>query len=161
MTDEQTIGQQIYDLARELFPICRSITGEGVRQTLRILQRHLPELVVHEIPSGQQCLDWTVPDEWNITDAYIVGPDGHKIVDFATSNLHVVGYSVPIDTVLSLEQLKEHIYTLPDQPDAIPYVTSYYQRRWGFCMTHAQFATLSEGQYRAVIRSSITPGVLN
>jgi aminopeptidase-like protein len=154
-------GTFCHALATELFPICRSITGEGVRDTLRILSRELPGLQVHEVPSGTQAFDWTVPPEWNITEAYLEDEGGQRIVDFATSNLHVVGYSVPVDTWLDLEQLQPHLHSLPDQPNAIPYVTSYYSPRWGFCLTHAQREALASGRYHAVIRSSLEPGSLN
>jgi aminopeptidase-like protein len=154
------IGQEIYSLCVELFPICRSITGNGVRKTLQILQNYIPELNIIEVPSGTQAFDWTVPKEWNINDAYIIDPQGNKIVDFQVSNLHVVGYSTPINTTLSLEALQTHLHSLPDQPDAIPYITSYYQERWGFCLPHRQRAQLIPGQYRVFIDSSLVQGHL-
>lgn len=154
------IVQEIYSLCVELFPICRSITGNGVRKTLKILQNYMPDLNIIEVPSGTQAFDWTVPKEWNINDAYIIDPQGNKIVDFQVSNLHVVGYSTPISTTLSLEALQTHLHSLPDQPDAIPYITSYYQERWGFCLSHRQRAQLIPGQYRVFIDSSLTQGHL-
>lgn len=157
---EIQIGKAIYDLAVELFPITRSITGNGVRETLKIIQRELPELKIHEVPSGVKAFDWTVPPEWNIRDAYIIDPDGTKIVDFKQSNLHVISYSTPIDTILSLEELQNHLHSLPDQPDAIPYLTSYYQRSWGFCITHNQRQVLNPGNYRVKIDSIIEEGFL-
>lgn len=158
--DMKAAGLEMYARARRLFPICRSLTGDGVRETLAILGEDMPGLTVHEVPSGSQCLDWIVPPEWNIRGARLTGPDGKKVVDFADHNLHVVGYSVPIDIELELEALQPHLYSLPDQPDAIPYVTSYYKKRWGFCMTHAQRERLKPGRYRATIDSTLAPGHL-
>ena len=160
LPDTASVGARAYALARELFPICRSLTGPGVRQTLHILQRELPELTLHEVPSGTQCFDWTVPPEWSIREGYIATEDGRRVVDFATHNLHVVGYSTPVDAVLSLEELRPHLYSLPDQPDAIPYVTSYYRERWGFCMSHRQLESLKPGRYRIKIDSTLAPGSL-
>ena len=161
MKSGATVGEQMHAFVSTLFPICRSITGAGVRATLSAISEHLPGLEIHSVPSGTRSFDWTVPDEWNISSARLTGPDGQKIVDFADHNLHVLGYSEPIDCVLSLEELQPHLYSLPDQPELIPYVTSYYQRRWGFCLTHAQRQRLVPGEYRAVIRSTLAPGCLN
>ena len=155
-----SLGSKIYKLAEELFPICRSITGDGVRETLSILQSHLSSLVVHEVPSGTECFDWTVPPEWNIRDAYIVTPNGQKICDFRSSNLHVLNYAVPVDKTVNLAELQEHLYSLPDQPDAIPYVVSYYAERWGFCLSHDQREDLEEGSYQVFIDSTLAPGSL-
>jgi aminopeptidase-like protein len=155
------LGLLMHELASELWPITRSITGPGVRKTLEILKREIPELCMQSIPSGTQCFDWTVPEEWSITDAFIEDEAGKRIVDFQNNNLHVVGYSVPADKWLDLEELQSHVHSLPDQPDAIPYVTSYYSRRWGFCIAEAQRQSLKPGRYHAVIRSDLKAGVLN
>ena len=150
--DLSDAGRKMHELAAELWPIARSITGPGVRKTLEILQRELPELTIHSIPSGTRCFDWTVPEEWSIAEAYIEGDAGQRILDFHDNNLHVVGYSVPVNEWLDLQQLQSHLHSLPEQPDAIPYVTSYYSRRWGFCMTERQRQSLRPGRYRAVIK---------
>ncbi len=127
-------GEQMHEFAARLFPICRSLTGNGVRQTLSEIRNHLPALSIHEVPSGTAAFDWVVPEEWNITAARLTGPDGRVVVDFEDHNLHVVGYSEPVDCVLPLEQLQAHLHSLPEMPEAIPYVTSYYRRNWGFCL---------------------------
>jgi len=153
------IGKEIYELIQELFPICRSITGDGVRQTLKIIQKHIP-LKIYEVPTGTKVFDWEVPKEWNILDAYIKNSKGEKIVDFKKSNLHVLNYSIPIHKKISLIELKEHIFTLPEHPDWIPYRTSYYKENWGFCMTHNQFQNLKDEQYEVCIDSSLINGNL-
>lgn len=150
----------MYDLAKELFPICRSLTGKGVRDTLSIIQREIP-ISIHSVPSGTRAFDWTVPDEWNIEDGWLEDPNGRRFAEFRRHNLHLMGYSQPIDSVLPLEKLQAHLHSLPNQPDAIPYRTSYYNRNWGFCLTHRERLALLEGTYRAVIKSSLEPGQLN
>ena len=149
----------MYSLVRELYPICRSITGDGVRETLKRVGAHIA-LKVHEVPTGTQVFDWTVPKEWNIRDAYVKDPSGAKIIDFKKSNLHVLNYSSPFRGKMSLAELRPHLYTLPDQPDWVPYKTSYYQERWGFCLSHRQLERLSEGSYEVVVDSSLEPGHL-
>jgi aminopeptidase-like protein len=154
-----TDGKAMMALVEELFPICRSITGNGVRQTLEILQRFIA-LQVSEVSSGTSILDWTVPLEWNIRDAYIARDDGRHVVDFAANNLHIVQYSQPIDTTMPLADLRPHLHSLPDRPDWIPYRTSYYAENWGFCLTDRQLSDLTEGIYRVVIDSDLGPGHL-
>lgn len=150
----------MYQLAEKLFPICRSITGDGVRQTLDILKEEYGDIQVYEVPSGTQVFDWTVPREWNIRDAYIEDSQGKRIIDFKENNLYVMGYSLPMDRVMSLEELKKIIFTQPDQPDVIPYVTSYYQQRSGFCMSENLKNSLQEDTYHCVIDSELKEGSL-
>lgn len=154
------IGEKLYQLICELYPICRSITGNGFRETLSIIQKHIP-LEIHEVPSGTQVFDWTVPKEWNINDAYIKNSQGEKIVDFANSNLHAINYSIPVDKKVSLAELKEHLFTIPEYPDWIPYRTSYYQEMWGFCLSHNQYLQLQDEEYEVYIDSSLEPGYLS
>lgn len=153
------IDKQMYKLIKRLFPICRSITGNGVRKTLNIIQEIIP-MTQKEIPSGTKVFDWTVPDEWNIKDAYVKDKKGNRIIDFKKSNLHIVGYSIPFEGKLSLKELKEHLYTLPEQPEVIPYITSYYRRRWGFCLADNDYKQLKEGMYEVNIDSTLKPGSL-
>lgn len=157
---DSAVYAEMYKWASELFPICRSLTGDGVRQTLQYFQKIIPELKICEIPSGTKCFDWTVPDEWSIREAYLIGPDGSRVLDFHKNNLHVVGYSVPVDVELDLDELQQFLHSLPEQPDAIPYVTSYYRQRWGFCISDKQRRELKQGRYRAYIDSQLSPGSL-
>ena len=152
-------GEEMFQLIRRLYPICRSITGNGVRETLKILQEYIP-LTTHEVRSGTQVFDWSVPKEWNIRDAYIRNLNGEKIVDFQKSNLHVLNYSIPVHAKVSLKELQEHLYTLPEHPDWIPYRTSYYRENWGFCLTHNQLQQLSESEYEVSIDASLEDGHL-
>jgi aminopeptidase-like protein len=154
-----TIGDDLIALASDIYPICRSITGDGVRETLQIIRRHI-DLNVHEVPTGTPVFDWIIPREWNIRGAYIKDACGEKIVNFDQSNLHVMSYSIPVRKHVSLAELKAHTHTLPEQPDVIPYRTSYYSENWGFCMTHRQFENLQDGVYEVVIDSSLEDGFL-
>lgn len=153
------VGKRIYQLAAELYPICRSITGDGIRQTLSQIQEHIP-LTLTEVPSGVQVLDWMTPKEWNIRDAYIKAPDGKRIADFRNSNLHVLNYSVPVHRTMSLAELRPHLFSIPEHPDWIPYRTSYYEENWGFCIRHSELLRLQDGPYEVLIDSSLEPGRL-
>jgi len=155
-----TEGEFMHELAHQVWDFPRSITGNGVRDTLKAFTEYLPGLEIHEVPSGTEVLDWVVPDEWNISGAYLVGPTGERVIDFADSNVHVVSYSEPVDIELDLDSLQPHLHSDPDHPDAIPYVTSYYNRTWGFCLTQEQRDSLIPGTYRAVIDSTLEPGSL-
>jgi aminopeptidase-like protein len=155
------LGKLMHGWATDLFPIARSLTGPGVRKTLSYLKCLLPALEIRSVPSGTSAFDWTVPNEWIIRSAYIADEAGQMIVDFAENNLHVIGYSESVDQWLDLAELQEYLHSLPEQPDAIPYITSYYQRRWGFCLSHNQREKLKPGRYRAVIDSELKPGALN
>lgn len=156
----QEIGHTMYLWAKDLFSICRSITGNGVRQTLAYIKKLIPNLTVHEVPSGTPAFDWIVPDEWNIEDAYVLNSRNERIIDFKKNNLHVMGYSEPVEIKLSLEKLKPYLHTLQNQPDAIPYVTSYYKRHWGFCLSLNDLQKMEPGEYTAVIKSTLIPGSL-
>ncbi len=158
--DFERLGHEIHDFAREAYPICRSITGDGVRQTLEIVKRQIP-LEIREAASGTQVFDWTVPPEWNVRDAWVKNGAGERVIDFRAHNLHLLSYSVPVRRTLSLAELKEHLFTLPNAPDLIPYRTSYYQERWGFCLSHRQLESLEEGDYEVVIDSTLEPGHLS
>lgn len=153
-------GHAMHNLASRLWPLNRSLTGEGVRQTLTILQEYLPTLAIHEVPSGMTCFDWTVPREWRVREAWVKDASGSKVIDFSRNNLHLVGYSIPVDTHLSLDELQEYLYSLPEQPDAIPYITSYYKERWGFCLSQLDRDRLVPGEYHVHIDSELFDGSL-
>jgi aminopeptidase-like protein len=153
------IGVELLRFASELFPICRSITGNGVRQTLSLIGAKIP-LAISEVPTGTPVFDWTVPKEWNIRDAYIQGPDKKRVIDFQKSNLHVLNYSTPIRATMSLQDLKPHLFTIPQHPDWIPYRTSYYKENWGFCLAHNQLLALNDQDYEVCIDSSLENGSL-
>jgi aminopeptidase-like protein len=153
------VGNKMYGLIKELYPICRSITGDGVRQTLDRIGRIVP-LEVHEVPTGTEVFDWTVPREWNIDEAFIEDENGNRLIDFRDHSLHVVSYSVPVDGVYEWDELEPHLHTLPEHPDWIPYRTSYYKENWGFCLAHRDLDRFKAGPFRVVIRSSLTDGNL-
>jgi aminopeptidase-like protein len=153
------IGDELFAFAAKIYPLCRSITGNGVRQTLREVGAHIA-LDIHEVPTGTAVFDWTIPREWNIRDAYIKNKHGKKVVDFQKSNLHVMSYSVPVQRQMSLGELKPHLHTLPDQPELIPYRTSYYAENWAFCMTHSEFEDLPDETYEVLIDSTLANGHL-
>jgi aminopeptidase-like protein len=157
--DPQELGREIHGLMAELYPICRSITGDGFRRTLERLRREIP-IEVHEVPSGTRVFDWTVPREWNIRDAYVKNAQGERVIDFQKHNLHILNYSVPIHRKMELGELKKHLHSLPDQPDLIPYRTSYYSENWGFCLAHRDLMQLEEGDYEVEIDSSLEDGHL-
>jgi aminopeptidase-like protein len=155
------VGERMHGWLRDLFPVCRSLTGPGVRQTLDYLGERLPGLTRHSVESGTKVFDWVVPPEWTIRSATLLGPDGTVVADLRDHTLHVMGYSRPVDVELDLEELQPHLHSLPEQPDAIPFVTSYYRESWGFCLTHRQRSALPPGRYRARIDSTLGPGRLD
>lgn len=157
--DSQFSGRRMYAMIEEMYPLCRSITGDGVRRTLDIIGQRNP-LTIHEVLTGTQVFDWTVPEEWNIRDAYIKNPQGETVLDFHKSNLHVVSYSAPIHATLSLNELKRHLFTLPEHPDWTPYRTSYYEKSWGFCLPHNELLHWHPGPYEVHIDSTLAPGSL-
>ncbi|WP_353063318.1 DUF4910 domain-containing protein [Tunturibacter psychrotolerans] len=160
--EQQTLaesGQKLHQFAAELYPICRSITGDGIRRTLAMIGDRIP-LQISEVATGTAVFDWTVPKEWNIRDAYIKDSAGRRVVDFRENNLHVLNYSTPIHATLSLSKLKEHLFTLPEHPDRIPYRTSYYSPKWGFCLTHKQMLALDEDGYEVCIDTTVEDGYL-
>src|SRR5512144_256306 len=155
----EEIGGEMHDLIRELFPLPRSITGNGLRQTLAAIGERIP-LELTEVPTGTPVLDWTIPQEWNVSAAWIDGPDGKRVVDLADSNLHVLGYSVPVARRVGLAELQEHLFSLPEHPDWIPFRNSYYHPNWGFCVQHRLLESLPEGEYEVRIDSTLEDGSL-
>lgn len=147
------------ELIQRLYPICRSITGNGVRETLRIIGEHIP-IQIHEVPTGTKVFDWTVPKEWNVKDAYVKNSKGERVIDFQKSNLHVVNYSVPVRARMRLNELKKHLHSLPEHPEWIPYLTSYYKELWGFCLPHRELLALPDDEYEVMIDSTLEPGSL-
>jgi aminopeptidase-like protein len=158
--DRERVGRSAHELVAELYPICRSITGDGVRRTLDIIGKRLP-LRRHEVPTGTPVFDWTVPREWNISDAWVADASGRRVIDFQRSSLHVVNYSVPVRARMPLEELRPHLHTLPEYPDWTPYRTSYYQETWGFCLAHRDYLALADGEYEVRIDSSLADGHLS
>jgi aminopeptidase-like protein len=154
------IGNEMHQWATVLFPLNRSLTGDGVRQTLAFIKEHLPNLKIIEVPSGTDAFDWKVPKEWAIEDAWIADLTGKKLIDFKRNNLHVMGYSVPVDKIVSRDELESHLFSLPDLPDAIPYVTSYYKENYGFCLTQVQKDELGDGPFHIYIDSKIFDGAM-
>lgn len=153
------IGQDAYSLVEELYPICRSITGNGVRRTLQIIDRYIP-LSISEVPTGTEVFDWKIPKEWNIEDAWIKTESGEKIVDFKNSNLHVLNYSMPVHRIITRQELRDHLYTIPEYPDWIPYRTSYYKETWGFCISHRSYEAMKDEKYEVYINSTLADGHL-
>ena len=156
----EEIGHDIHKLAQDLWPLNRSLTGDGVRHSLSIIKKHLPSLKVYEIPSGTSSFDWIVPQEWSVNEAWIKTPKGDKICNFKKNNLHLVGYSQPIKKLVSKVELDKHLYSIPEMPTAIPYVTSYYEKNWGFCITEEERKTLGDGDYEVYIDSELKEGSL-
>ncbi|MCB1905363.1 MAG: DUF4910 domain-containing protein, partial [Gammaproteobacteria bacterium] len=157
--DEEVLGRQLFDCVADLYPICRSITGDGVRETLARLGRIVP-VQIHEVPSGTAVFDWTIPDEWNVHDACVKDARGERVIDFRSCNLHLVNYSVPFRGRMLLEELRSHLFALPDRPEWIPYRTSYYQKNWGFCLSQQQLDALPPGEYEVCIDASLKSGYL-
>lgn len=152
-------GRNLHSFIEKLYPITRSITGNGTRETLKLIEQKIP-IKMHEVPTGTKVFDWTIPKEWNIKDAYVKNSAGKKVIDFKKSNLHVLNYSVPIRKKMRFDELKSHLYTLPDYPDWVPYLTSYYKKEWGFCLSHNEFRRLKKGIYEVFIDSTLKKGHL-
>ncbi len=158
--DGTSVEQSLYTLIEDLYPICRSITGDGLRRSLQIIKKKI-SINIHEVPTGTEVFDWRIPEEWNINDAWVKDSKGRKVVDFNDSNLHILNYSIPVDREVSLEELKEHLYSIPEQPDLIPYHTSYYKKEWGFCLSHHQLVSLPDDTYHVHIDSTLEEGSMS
>jgi aminopeptidase-like protein len=158
--EAERAGRDAYELVTELYPICRSITGDGVRRTLDLVGKRVA-LERHEVATGTPVFDWTVPREWNVTDAWVAGPDGRRVIDLARSSLHLVSYSTPVRARMTLEELKPHLHTLPEYPDWVPYRTSYYRETWGFCLSQRDYLALADGEYEVCVDTSLTDGHLS
>jgi len=152
-------GKEMRRLIVEMYPICRSITGEGLRETLRIIGNIVP-LELYEVPTGTPVFDWHIPKEWNVLDAWVKNSRGEKVIDFRRSNLHLVNYSLPVREKVPLEELKKHLFSIPEYPRWVPYRTSYYKETWGFCLSHEQLASLKDDIYEVHIDSTLEPGSL-
>ena len=150
------LGNNMFLLAKKLWPINRSITGSGLRDSLNIIATEIPSLKLKRIPSGTKVFDWTIPEEWNVDDAYIICPSGKKICNFKKNNLHLVAYSIPVAKEIELQELQNHLFSIPDKPNAIPYVTSFYKKTWGFCIKDRDRKKLKKGIYKIHIKSSLT-----
>lgn len=157
--EQDEIGRDLYAFVKQMYPLCRSITGAGIRETLSMVSSHIP-LEIHEVPTGTPVFDWVVPKEWNIRDAYVKNMAGERVIDFRKSNLHVVSYSVPVRSTVSLKELKGHLFSLPEHPDWIPYRTTYYQENWGFCLSHHELVKMKDDRYEVCIDSTLEPGHL-
>ena len=157
--ENKSFSKDIHELIETLYPICRSITGNGVRETLQIIKKYIP-IQIHEVSSGTQVFDWIIPKEWNIKDAYIKNKNGKKIIDFKKSNLHVLSYSIPIKKKIHFNELKKYLHTLPEHPDWIPYLTSYYKENWGFCLSHNELSKMRQEEYDILIDSTLEQGSL-
>ena len=155
------LGLEMHNLAKQLWPLNRSITGKGLRETLSIIKKHIPKIKIINIATGKKILDWTVPKEWIVVDAYIKTPSGKKICEFRKNNLFLLGYSSSVNKVMPLNELQKYLYSIPEKPNAIPYVTSYYKKRWGFCLSQNEFDSLVEGNYKIKIDSELFNGKLN
>jgi aminopeptidase-like protein len=157
---KNSIGNKMYNWAKDIFPINRSLTGDGTRETLNYFKAIVPEMEIFEVPSGKKVFDWIVPNEWNVKEAWVKDETGNKIIDFSKNNLHLMGYSTPVNKKINLNELQEHLYSLPEQPSAIPYITSYYKERWGFCLKEIDRKKLKEGTFEVFIDSTLEPGDL-